>query len=350
MWRIGDLEIGGRVVLGPMSGITCGSYREFMRPFGAAVTVTEMISDAGVVNGLKRTMDYVEFESGGVTGLQLFGNDPEIMATAAAEAVRCNPRADLIDVNMGCPAAKVVRRGSGSALMRDPALCGKIVRRIVNAVDVPVTAKIRLGWSSGNMNFIKVIEELSAAGADAVTVHARTADQHYSGTARYDLMEDLQSDMSVPLIVSGDIYSAEDAVRATGITGATAVMTARGSVGNPFLLTQIDRRLETGEVLPDPTVAQQTGWCLELADRMISEKGEDAAMRRFRSIAPKFVAGFHRCRDYRRRLAVEPVDRASLVELLDEIVSEMGSDTMHTGDDGSDGPDVFREDNNGNTA
>ena len=274
MWRIGDIEIDGKVVLGPMSGITSRGYRDFMKPFGVAVSVTEMTSDTGILHGYARTGEYVKFDRNYPTGLQLFGSDPEVLAKAAAAALSKNPNIDFFDTNMGWPVPKVMRSGSGSILMADPAKCGEIVRSVKRAVDVPVTAKIRLGLTLDTINFRQVIGELESAEADAIAVHARTRSERYVGTPHYDLLEGLQSEMSVPLIVSGNIYSLDDAVRAVTSTGAAGIMVARGGVGNPFLVTQIDRYFRTGEVLPDPDLPTQVVWCLELADRLIEEISE----------------------------------------------------------------------------
>ncbi len=330
MWRIGGIGIGGRVVLGPMSGFTSESYRDFMKPFGVAVSVTEMTSDQGIIHGLRRTVPYVSFGDNHPTGVQLFGSDPGSLAEAAAKALVINPDIDFFDINMGCPVAKVVRNGSGSALMRDPAKCGDIIRRVRKAAGIPVTAKIRLGWNSSNMNFREVIEEVTAAGADAVSLHVRTREERYAGTPHYDLAEGLRSEMSVPLIISGNIYSAEDAEAAVQTTGADAVMVARGGVGNPFLVTQINSLLESGKSLPNPTVSQQVDWCLRFADMLIAEKGEEVAVRKLRSYAPHFIAGCHRCRGYRNRLSEEVVDRGSLVSIMEEIRGKMGSERIRT--------------------
>lgn len=329
MWKIGDLKIEGRVVLGPMSGITSSSYREFMKPFGVAVSVTEMTSDNGIVHGLQRSMAYVRFGHNYPTGLQLFGNDPDNLANAAKGAIKYNPNIDFFDINMGCPVSKVVSNGSGSALMEDPKRCGDIVRRIKETVDVPVTAKIRLGRND-NMNFRQVIDELTDADVDAIAVHARTREELYTGTPHFELVEDLQSDISVPLMISGNIYSLDDAIHAVDITGATAVMVARGAVGNPYIITQIDHYYRTGETLLTPIVSQQVDWCLSLADALIQEKGEELAMNILRGVAPKFIAGCHGCREYRHRLAVETVDLESLTRLLHEIESEIGAEHIRT--------------------
>ncbi len=329
MWNIGGLRIDGRVVLGPMSGITCSSYRDFMKPFGVAVSVSEMTSDNGIVHGLQRSMAYVRFRRNYPTGLQLFGNDPDNLAKAAKGAIEYNPNIDFFDINMGCPVSKVVSNGSGSALMEDPKRCGDIVRRIKETVDVPVTAKIRLG-SDKNINFREVVDELTDAGADAIALHARTKEERYTGVPHFELIEDLQSEMSVPLVISGNIYSLDDAINALDITGASGVMVARGGVGNPYLITQIDHYYRTGEALPNPTISQQVDWCLSLADALIQEKGEELAMNVLRGIAPKFIIGCHGCREYRHRLAVETIDLDGLRALLHEIESDLGFEQIHT--------------------
>ncbi len=330
MWNIGNLKIDGRVVLGPMSGITTSGYRDFMKPFGVAVSVTELISDKGVVHGIHRTLDYISFEKNYPTGLQLFGNDSEFLAKAAIMAYEENPNIDFFDLNMGCPVRKIIRNGSGVALMEDPKKCGEIVRTLKDAVDVPVTAKIRLGQTENLINFREVIDDLVDAGVDAVAVHARTKKEQYSGSPHYDLVKNLQSEMSVPLIISGNIFSLKDAVTAVNVTGAEGVMVARGGVGNPYLVTQIDKYFKTGEVLPNPTVSQQIDWCIELANFIIDEKDEDTAIRRLRGLAPKFISGCFRGRGYRNKLATEIQDYDSMIKLLEEIRSKLGDEQIKT--------------------
>ena len=330
MWRIGDIGIEGTVVSGPMSGYTSRSYRDFMKPFGVAVSVTEMTSAVGILNSDAKTADYVMFDRNFPTGLQLFGHSAEDISEAAAKSLTFNENIDFFDINMGCPVHKILRSGAGSVLMKDPKLCGEIVRSVKRSTNRPVTAKIRLGSDPNHMNYMDVIEELQSAEVDAITVHARTKDQNYSGYPHYDVIEGLQKEMSVPLIVSGNIYSLEDAIDAMDITKATAVMVARGGVGNPYLCTQIDEYFRTGKKLPNPTVHQQIEWCIQLADMLIEEKGEECAVRKLRSIAPKFVSGCHRCREYRLRLATETDDRQSLVDILDEIDRKMGLEQINT--------------------
>ncbi|MBQ4411606.1 MAG: tRNA-dihydrouridine synthase family protein [Candidatus Methanomethylophilus sp.] len=328
-WKIGPLKIDGPVVLGPMSGYTSRSYRDFMKPFGVAVSVTEMTSAVGILNSDLKTSDYVMFDRNYPTGLQLFGHSAEDLADAAAKSLDYNPNIDFFDINMGCPVHKIQRSGAGSILMKDPELCGRMVRSVKERTGLPVTAKIRLGTDRNHMNFMDVIHSLEAAEVDAVTVHARTRDQGYSGYPDYETVRNLQDRMSVPLIVSGNIYSLDDAIKAVDATRAEAVMVARGGVGNPYLVTQIDEYFRSGRRLENPTVHQQILWCEELADALIEEKGEEAGARKLRSIAPKFVSGCHRCREYRLRLATETDDRESMTSILDEIDRRMGMERIN---------------------
>lgn len=328
MWNIGNLKIDGHVVLGPMSGFTTPAYRDFMKPFGVGVSVTEMVSDMGCIFGMKTTREFIEYPPNRPTGVQLFGSNPDNLVKAAEYSLEVNPEIDFFDVNMGCPVPKVNRSGSGSALMKDSKLCGEIVRRLKESTGLPVTAKIRLGWSSGTVNYKEVMAELQAGGVDAIAIHARTREERYSGKPHYDTIENLQDETDVPLIVSGNIYTLEDAVAAKEITGATAIMVARGGVGNPFLVTQIDRYLRTGEILPNPTVSQQIDWCIELADAVTRESGEDKGFRRLRSYVPRFVAGCYRSREYRNILVAETVNRERLTAALEKIRSEIGSDRI----------------------
>ena len=328
-WKIGSIEIPGPVVLGPMSGYTSRSYRDFMKPFGVAVSMTEMTSAVGINNSDLKTSDYVMFDRNYPTGLQLFGHSAEDISKAAEKSLEFNPNIDFFDVNMGCPVHKILRSGAGSVLMKDPGLCGRIVRSVKDVTGLPVTAKIRLGSDANHMNYMDVISSLESSGVDAITVHARTKDQGYSGYPDFETIRNLRRKMSVPLIVSGNIYSLDDAIDAVDTTGAEGVMVARGGVGNPFLVTQIDEYFRSGKRLENPTVHQQVEWCIQLSKMLVGEKGEECAVRKLRSIAPKFVSGCHRCREYRLRLATETDDLNSLTSILTEIDHRMGLEKIN---------------------
>ena len=323
MWKIGNIVIDGVVVLGPMAGITSSGYRDFMKPFGVAVSVSEMVSDMGLIYDNENTNKYVVYPESHPVGVQLFGHDPENILKAAKLALKLNPNIDFFDLNMGCPVPKVVNSGAGSALMKDPQLCGEIVRRLKQEINLPVTAKIRLGWDEQSINFLEVIQELEDAGVDMIAIHARTKKQMYLGQPNFDLLKDLRSKMSVPLVVSGNIYTLDDAIRVKELTGAEGVMVARGGVGNPWLIKQIDTYFKTGERLADVSILEKVQQCLSLADYYIAEKGEATAMRIYRGIASKFFSGFKNAKYYKNRLSIELVDRESLVKILDAIKEEI---------------------------
>ena len=317
MWKLGEFNIKGKVVLAPMAGYTSEGYRKYLNSFGVDICVTEMVSDMGLIYKNKETETYVKFEKDrSLTGVQLFGSNPENLAKAATLALDLNPNIDFFDINMGCPVPKVTKTGAGSSLMLHPSLCGDIIRAIKKVTDKPVTAKIRLGYNE--VNFKDVIKELEKAGVAAIGIHARTRKELYSGEPHFDLLKDLRKEMNIPLIVSGNIYTLDDAIKALDLTGAEAVMVARGGVGNPFLIKQIQTYYATGERLPNPSFLEQCNYCLELAKSMIEEKGELTGMRIYRSIAPKFFSGFANSRILRTVLATSLTDYASLVRILEE--------------------------------
>ncbi len=325
MWKIGNIEINGVVVLGPMAGITSYGYRDFMKPFGVAVSVSEMVSDMGLIYDNDKTNEYVIYPESHPVGVQLFGHDPENIVKAAKLALKLNPNIDFFDLNMGCPVPKVTNAGSGSSLMKNPQLCGEIVKRLKQEINIPITAKIRLGWDDNSINFMDVIKELEAADVDMIAIHARTRKQMYLGQPHYELVKDLRSKMTVPLVISGNIYTLDDAIKAKEITGAEGIMVARGGVGNPWLIKQIDTYYKTGERIEDVSILEKINQCLSLADHYIAEKGEFLAMRMYRGIASKFFSGFKNVKYYKNRLSTELVDRKSLVNILDAIKEEIAN-------------------------
>lgn len=319
----GDAGPFGKVVLGPMSGYTSWSYRAFMEPFGVDCSVTEMVSAAGLIHNPEESLRFVRATDIAATGVQIFGGEARTMAKGAVAALELEPRTAFVDINMGCPVKKVVRVGAGSSLAEDPERFRAVIRAVKDAVDVPVTAKIRLGHDDGHIDCRKVIEGLIASDVDAVTVHARTVEQQYSGQARYDIIRGLGDEIPVPLIVSGDIYSLDDAVNAMEITSAAGVMIARGGVGNPFLITQISEYLRSGRILPEPSMSQQADWCLRLLDMTIGEMGEEIALARIKSLAPKFLSGCRYSRDYRRAITDRGSGLEDVRDLLEKVRDEM---------------------------
>ena len=322
MFKFGNLEIKGKVVLAPMAGYTFNSYREFMNKFGVSLCYTEMVSVMGLIYGNKETFDYINFPKSEVpTGVQLFGDDPENFMEAVKLCERFNPNIDFYDVNMGCPVVKVTKTGAGSALLKDPVKCGEIIKAIKSVTDKPVSAKIRLGWDKNSINFLEVIEELEKAGIDLIAIHARTTKDLYIGTPKYELIRDLREKMHVPLVVSGNIYTPEDAVNAIDITKADAVMVARGGVGNPRLITNINNLINNKEI-KNPSLMEQIKYCKELAKAICNEKGEIVGMRIFRSMGSKFFNGFPNCKALKNRITTETYTYSDLEIIIEEYLQE----------------------------
>lgn len=317
MWKLGNIEIKGKVLLAPMAGYTCSGYRRFMKKFGADICVTEMVSDMGLIYGNKETFSYLEAKEEELPlGVQLFGSDPKNIAKAAEICLNSMKNISFFDINAGCPVYKVTKSGAGSALLKTPTLLADIVRELKKVTTLPVTVKIRLGWDHNHINFLEVIKLLEEAGVDGIGIHGRTTKELYSGTPHYDLLKDLRLNMKVPLMISGNIYTLEDAIKALEITKADCVMVARGGVGNPYLITQIKHYFETGEKLPSPSLEQQKQYCLELAESFKEEYGEIQGMKIFRSIAPKFFQGFPNSKELRCNL----VQNLTSIEYLKNIL------------------------------
>ena len=322
MFKLGNLEIKSKVILAPMAGITSSGYRKFMSSFGVGYVVTEMVSDMGLIYENKETKKYVEFENLNVpTGVQLFGNSPENLAKAASICEKINPYIDFYDVNMGCPVSKVTKTGAGSSLLKDPVLCGEIVKAIKETTHKPVTVKIRLGAGNDQTGFIKVIEEVLKAGVDLIAIHPRSAKEMYSGKPHWELVKDLKNKVNVPLVVSGNIYTVDDAISAMKITGADAVMIARGGMGNPTLISNINNYFDNKELV-STSLDQQIEYCLELARELIEEKGEKIALRVYRGIATKFFDGYPNSKPLKSRLSTELNTYQDLLDILSDYKKE----------------------------
>ncbi len=308
-----------------MSGYTSLSYRRFMEKFGVAASFTEMTSAPGLVHNAPSSRRFI-LAGDAPTGAQLFGTDPADFAAGAEVALSMEPKLRFFDINMGCPVKKVVREGAGSDMMRDPGLCGRVVRAVKDETGLPVTAKIRLGENRNEMNYREVVDALLRADVAAVTIHSRTVAQQYGGIADHSRIAGYGDELPVPLIVSGDINTPEAARDALEVTGATAVMVARGGVGNPYLVTRINSLLDDGELLPEPTMAQQVDWCLELIKAIEKELGAPVALSRMRGIAPKFLAGCRYSNDFRRAITNRDTDLDGVRAVLKKVKAEMGDD------------------------
>ncbi|WP_347451990.1 tRNA dihydrouridine synthase DusB [Acetoanaerobium noterae] len=247
--RIGNFETPGNVFLAPMAGVTDLPFRLICKQFEASLLYTEMINAKAVCYEDKNTFDMllVEDEEKPVA-VQIFGSEPGFMAEAARTLTELN-RFEIIDINMGCPAPKVVKAGDGSALMKDPKLAYEIVNKVKAATKLPVTVKFRKGWDEQSINALEFGKLMQEAGADAVTLHGRTREQYYSGTADWEIIKELKEKLSIPVIANGDITSFEAAERILDITKADALMIGRGAQGNPFIFKEVNDYMESA-ILP----------------------------------------------------------------------------------------------------
>ena len=322
MIKIGNVELNGNVILGPMAGITSLAYREFMKPFGVALSYSEMISDCGIAYENQKTLDYLKTSELDVpVGLQLFGFDIKNSAKAIQIIENC-AKFDILDLNFGCPVHKVTKTGAGSSWLRDIPKLFEYTKAICELSKKPVTAKIRLGWDDQSINVFEVSKALEKAGVKAITVHCRTKEQGYSGKADYHAISGLKETLQIPLFVSGDIFALDDAINSVNITHADGVMVARGGVGNPFLVTQIDHYFKTGERLPDSTVADQIRYARAYAQKLIELKGEDIAIRELKGILPHFFSGFPGYKKFRLAFTINMSNKNEMEAIFNGIERE----------------------------
>lgn len=282
------------VIAAPMAGVTDKAFRVLAREAGCGLVCTEMISDQALLYGNPKTVDMlnIEGETGPVNGplsVQLFGSNPEYMAEAAAIVEKRG--ADIIDINMGCPTPKIVKNGEGAALMKDPEQAARIVAAVVRAVKRPVTVKMRAGWDEGSRNAVQVARLVVEAGAAAVTVHGRTRVQFYGGQADWNIIGEVKAAVEVPVVGNGDIWSGPHAARMMQETSCDAVMIGRAGMGNPWIFRQVVRYLETGEILPGPTVNDRISTALRHLELLVKFKGEKRAVLEMRRHASWYIKG-----------------------------------------------------------
>lgn len=299
-----------------MAGVTNLAYRRFMKPFGVALTYSEMISDCGLMYGNKQTMEYIRtVPEERPVALQLFGSSIE-SSLKAIKILEENAQYDILDINLGCPVYKVVRTGAGSAWLKRPAELEEYLTAIVKASSKPVTVKIRLGWDSSSINVHEIVKIIERSGCKGFAVHARTTQQGYSGTPNWEEIRDLAKETSLPFAVSGDIYSPEDALKAMEITSAEFVMVARGAMGRPQLITQINQALANQPIDENPTIAEQIKYAEEYAEALISDLGEYRGVPQLRGILPHFFTGFPGYKKYRLTITESVKSKADLDRVL----------------------------------
>ncbi|MCL2350123.1 MAG: tRNA dihydrouridine synthase DusB [Defluviitaleaceae bacterium] len=318
--KIGNVELKSPVVLAPLAGISDLVFRRICRRLGAGMTTTEMVSAKAIIHGNATTRLLLRTEpEESPVAVQLFGSDPDAMAEAAA--FLNDHDFDTLDINMGCPAAKIVKNGDGSALMRDPALIGRIVKAVVAVAKRPVTAKIRLGWDANSINCVHVAKIVEAEGVSAITVHGRTRAMMFSGEACWDGIKSVKDAVKVPVIGNGDIKCPQQAKRLMEHSGVDGLMVGRGSYGDPWLFGRITEYLKTGELLPMPTAQEKIDLALEHAKAAMEHNGEKIAMREMRKHMAWYIKGLHGA-----TTAKVAINNSESFEEIKEILMKMGEE------------------------
>ncbi len=299
--NIGNLQLMGYAALAPMAGITDRAFREICIFYGASYTVSEMISSKGLTMEDRKSNLLMTIGEKEMPALvQIFGCEPETMAEAAKKAEQTGCVG--IDINMGCPAPKVAGHGGGAALMKNPNLAAEITNKVVNAVKLPVTCKIRIGWDENSINAVEMAKLLEKAGASAITVHGRTRKQMYAPPVNYDIIKDVKNSLSIPVIGNGDIVDFQSAKFVYEYTGCDHIMIGRGALGNPWIFKQINTYFETGEILPEPTIEEKMNVMVNHIEKLCEYKGDYTGMREARKHAGWYIKGMRGAAAFRREI------------------------------------------------
>lgn len=313
--KIGNVEIENNIFLAPMAGVTDMPFRKLCKEMGAGLVYTEMASSKAVHYGSEKTKEIYEvFDEERPIGIQIFGSDADVMAETACEL---SSFADIIDINMGCPANKIVKNGEGSALMKDLKLAEDIILKVVKASKVPVTVKMRKGWDDNNINAVELAKIAEASGAKLITVHGRTREQMYSGEADLDIIKKVKENVSIPVIGNGDITSGEKAQRMFEYTGCDGIMIARGAEGNPWIFKEIKSFLEDAIVLPKPTPNDKINMALRHLNLLRSYKGEYVAVREMRKHIAWYLKGISGSAKLK-----EIINKEESIEKVEEILND----------------------------
>lgn len=285
-----DFEVSNEVFLAPMAGVTDLPFRLICKRFGCGLLYTEMINAKALCYddaNTKKMLNIMDEEH--PVAVQIFGSEPEFMGKAT-KILNDYPN-EILDINMGCPAPKVVKNGDGSALMRNPELAKKVLSSVVENSSKPVTLKIRKGWDDNSVNALEIALIAQEVGVDAITIHGRTREQYYAGNADWDIIKLIKDNVDIPVIGNGDVTSIEDAIKIKNDTNCDAIMIGRGAQGNPWIFERINHYLKTGEILPQPTTDEKIGVAIDHMELAIAEHGEYVAVREMRKHIGWYLKG-----------------------------------------------------------
>ena len=319
--KLGKIEIENPLILGPMAGVTDWAFRTICAELGANMTVTEMVSSRALVYQDQKSRKLLKKNEGSICGAQIFGNDPAIMAQAAVMALEISG-CDFLDINMGCPMPKIANSGDGSGLMRTPELAGEIVKAVVDAVDVPVTVKCRLGWDKGNINVLDFTKRMEDNGASMVTVHGRTRAMLYSGVADWDYIRKVKEQLTIPVIANGDIVDASSALRCLKWTGADGIMIGRVTFGDPWIFEQVKAAMEGREIPERPPLKERIEVAVRQFELSETDHGEKIACLEARKHFAWYLRGVRNASYYKKEVS-SLTTMADIYRVAKEIIRDL---------------------------
>lgn len=319
--KIGNIEIDSRSAgLAPMAGVADMAFRELCCEYGATYAVSEMVSSKGLTMCDRKSKKLLVLsEKERPAAAQIFGSDPQIMARSAKECLAFSP--DVIDINMGCPAPKIAGNGGGSALLKNPVLAEKIIRAVVDAVDIPVTVKIRTGWDFESINAVEMAQRAENAGAKAITVHGRTRMQMYAPPVDIKTIAEVKKSVSIPVIANGDVTDGLSAAKMLEETNCDYILVGRGALGRPWVFSQISAYLKNEVILPEPPVSEQMRVMVKHIKRICEYKGEKVGIREARKHAAWYIKGIRGAAAYRRE-----VGALSSIEELEKLAFKIATE------------------------
>lgn len=318
--KIGNVQLDNEVFLSPMAGVTDLPFRLICKEKGCGMLYTEMINAKALCYDDENTKKMLKIEEEEhPIAVQIFGSDPEYMGKAAA--IMNEYPNEILDINMGCPAPKVIKNGDGSALMRNPKLTAEVLTAVVKNSNKPVTLKIRKGWDDDSVNAVEIAKIAEECGISALAIHGRTREQFYSGKADWDIIAEIKQTINIPVIGNGDVFEVEDAAKILEKTKCDAIMIGRGAQGNPWIFKRINHYMKTGEVLPEPTVEEKITTAIKHMELAVSEHGDYIAVREMRKHIGWYLKGLKNSAKYRDQIN-KITDYKVVIAMLDEYMQD----------------------------
>lgn len=316
--KIGNVQLDNEVFLSPMAGVTDLPFRTICKEKGCGMLYTEMINAKALCYDDENTKKMLRMEKDEhPVAVQIFGSDPEFMGKAA-KIMNEYPN-EILDINMGCPAPKVIKNGDGSALMRNPKLAAEVLTAVVNNSEKPVTLKIRKGWDDDSVNAVEIAKIAEECGISALAIHGRTREQFYSGKADWDIIAEIKQAINIPVIGNGDVFEVQDAVNMLEKTKCDAIMIGRGAQGNPWIFNRINHYMKTGEILPEPTLEEKINTAIRHMNLAVAEHGDYVAVREMRKHIGWYLKGLKNSAKYRDQIN-KITDYKEVIAMLEEYV------------------------------